>query len=218
MEGGSTERHPKVNPPRLATCPHCGNRTPHTLLHRADYSEPEELDDDIYFYDERWFAILQCATCSRPSLYVDHWNERDGRWEPSLAYPQQLQAPPEVPATVAHEFDQAVSAQQQTGPGLVAVAVRRVLEAIVMEQGAPQTNLRAQIRWLADQGQIPPQLADMMHVSRTLGNLGAHHSGFNFTEDDVKTVMDFVRTLFEYLYVAPAKVEALSRSVAERKS
>ena len=47
--------------------------------------------------DERWFAILECATCSQPSLYIDFWNTRDNRWEAALAYPQKLQAPPEVP-------------------------------------------------------------------------------------------------------------------------
>lgn len=218
MSNGGLEPHPKVNPPRIATCPHCGNRTPHELVHRSDYSEPEDLGRGDVYFDERWFAILKCATCRQLSLYVDHWNASDGRWEPALAYPQKLQAPPEVPEAVAHEFNQAVSVQQQASPGLVAVAVRRVLEAIAVDQGAPDVPLAAQIRWLADQGKIPPQLADMMNVSRTLGNLGAHHTGFGFTIDDVKTVIDFAGTLFEYLYVAPAKVEAFRKSVAERKS
>jgi Domain of unknown function (DUF4145) len=217
MERPRFERHPKVNPPRIATCPHCGNRTPHELLHRADYAEPEDLGGGDFFYDECWFAILQCGTCQQLSLYVDRWNERDGRWEPALAYPQKFQAPPEVPEAVAHEFDQAISAQQQA-PGLAAVAVRRVLEAIAMDQGAQGDNLGQQIRSLADDGKIPLQLADMMNASRTLGNLGAHHTRFGFNEDDVKTVIDFARTLFEYLYVAPAKVEAFRKSVAERKS
>jgi hypothetical protein len=88
MDEGTIERHPKVNPPRLATCPHCGNRTPHKLRHRADYSDPDDLEAGDLFLDERWFAILECATCQRLSLYVDYWNERDGRWEPALAYPR----------------------------------------------------------------------------------------------------------------------------------
>jgi hypothetical protein len=58
----------------------------------------------------------------------------------------------------------------------------------------------------------------MMNVSRTLGNLGAHHGNFAFNEGDVTTVIDFARTLFEYIYVAPAKVEAFRKSVEERKS
>jgi hypothetical protein len=186
-------------------------------LHRADYSEPEDLGGGDVYHDERWFAILQCGTCQRLSLYVDHWNQRDGRWEPALAYPQKLQAPPEVPEVVAHEFDQAISAQQQ-GPGLAAVAVRRVLEAIAMDQGAPEMDLAGQIRWLATERKIPPQLADMMNASRTLGNLGAHHTGFGFSDDDVRTVIDFARTLFEYLYVAPAKVETFRKCLAQRKS
>lgn len=214
------EWHPKVNPPALATCPHCGNRTPHTTRHRADYSVPEEdlTGDGDFYYDEKWLAILECATCHKLSLYVDHWNAADNRWEAALAYPQKLQAPPEVPQAVALEFDQAVAAAQHAAPGLVAVAVRRVLEAIAVDQGAPDATLREQIRWLGTQGKIPPQLADMMNVSRTLGNLGAHHTAFNFNDDDVRTVIEFARALFEYIYVAPAKVEAFRKSVEERKS
>jgi hypothetical protein len=148
---------------------------------------------------------------------VDYWNASDQRWEPALAYPQKVQAPPEVPQAVAREFNEAVAART-AAPGLVAVAVRRVLEAIAVDQGAPGPNLHQKIRWLADEGKIPPQLADMMNVSRTLGNLGAHYGSFQFNDDDVTTIIDFARTLFEYLYVAPAKVEAFRKSVEARKS
>jgi hypothetical protein len=150
-------------------------------------------------------------------LYVDHWNPTPGRWEALLAYPQGFEAPLEVPASVAQEFNQAVAARQAT-PGLVAVAIRRMLEAIARDQGAHGPSLNHQIRSLADDGKILPQLADMMSVSRTLGNLGAHHTDLRFNADDVKTLIEFSMTLFEYLYVAPAKVKAFRKSVQDRKS
>ncbi len=109
------------------------------------------------------------------------------------------------------------SLRGKPAPSLVAVAIRRVLEATAVDQGAPGPNLSMQIRWLATEGKIPHQLAEMMNVSRTLGNLGAHHSEFGFNDDDVTTLIDFTRTLFEYLYVAPAKLEAFRKSVEERK-
>ncbi len=61
MSEKTYEPHQKVDPPRLATCPHCGNRTPHTIKHREDYYIPEHLDEDDVYLDPKWFAILKCG-------------------------------------------------------------------------------------------------------------------------------------------------------------
>jgi hypothetical protein len=209
--------HLKPEPPEIATCPHCGNTTPHRRLRYVAFEEVEDLTGEGDFLrDDRWYCLMECGTCKKPSLYADTWAPTKSRWVPALAYPQQLQAPPGLPEAVTREFNQAVAARH-VAPGLVAVAVRRVLEAIAADQGAEGHNLNAQIRWLAGENKIPPQLYEMMSVSRTLGNLGAHHGGIAVNEQDVDMIIDFARTIFEYLYVAPAKVAALRQSIDARK-
>ncbi len=168
-------------------------------------------------YEYRWWAILKCGTCEALSLWSDEWNQRDEAWEPTLAYPRRLQAPPEVPQGIAHAFDEVVAATA-LAPGLAAVGMRRVLEAIAEDQQAQGRTLRDQIKWLGEEGIIPEQLAAMMDASRTLGNLGAHFTSFNVTQDDVTTLTEFALAIFEYIYVAPAKVAAFRESVAQRKS
>jgi hypothetical protein len=210
--------HFEVGPPKVAPCPRCGNRAPQELLHRADYNVPVAVDQNEQpVYEYRWWAILKCGTCDGMSLWYDEWNQRDGGWESALAFPRRLQAPPEVPQDIARAFDEVVAARS-LAPGLAAVGIRRVLEAIAEDQHAQGRTLRDQIKWLGAEGIIPEQLAEMMDASRTLGNLGAHFTSFSVTEDDVTTLTEFALAIFEYIYVAPAKVAAFRDSVAKRKS
>lgn len=69
--------------------------------------------------------------------------------------------------------------------------------------------LADQLRSLADSGRIPRTLADVALHLKQLGNLGAHFDEVEVTEEDVPIILDFVELLLEYLYVAPAKIEAV---------
>jgi hypothetical protein len=56
---------------------------------------------------------------------------------------------------------------------------------------------------------IPPLLADVAHLGRQIGNLGAHFDKEEVTEADVTAMLDFLETILEYLYVLPPKVAAV---------
>ena len=56
---------------------------------------------------------------------------------------------------------------------------------------------------------IPPLLAEMAHLGRKIGNLGAHVTDDEVTDDDVATLLDFVEAILEYLYIAPQKIAVL---------
>jgi hypothetical protein len=208
-----------LKPPPIARCPHCGNETPHELLNQSGYSVQFWNENTNHLgYEFKWWALLKCKTCEGMSLWHDFWNEADQTWEVALLYPHRLRAPAEVPAAVARAFDEVIAARS-IAPGLAAVGIRRVLEGIAHDQNAAGRVLRDQIRWLGDEGIIPTQLAEMMDVSRLLGNMGAHYApDMNITLEDVETLTEFVLALFEYIYVAPAKVEAFRRSVEARKA
>jgi hypothetical protein len=212
------EPHPKVQPPKLVRCPHCGNRTRHECVHREDYAEILEIiDDRDAIWDEKWWAILKCSTCTALSLYVDHWDDEARKWTTRLAYPVPRQAPAEVPPEISHFFDEAMLVSKQS-PALAAVALRKCLEGIASDRNASGPTLLAQIRDLANRDQIPQQLADMMNVGRSIGNIGAHYGNVQVTDDDIEALTQFTLALFEYIYVAPARIEALRASLAERKN
>ena len=60
-------------------------------------------------------------------------------------------------------------------------------------------------------------LTDMMNISRVSGNVGAHFGESTVTVDEVKSPIEFTSAIFEYVYVALAKVEKVRKSVQETK-
>ena len=64
----------------------------------------------------------------------------------------------------------------------------------------------AKTQWLIKQGLLPEVFAEMTHITRMLGNLGAHDAEKDVLSADVQIVDEFFRAIIEYLYVARAKV------------
>jgi len=67
---------------------------------------------------------------------------------------------------------------------------------------------------LAKKGEIPPVLVEITTVLRTLGNSGAHNTDQKVTVPMTWQMDKFFRTLVEYVYVAPARIEEFKKSVA----
>lgn len=210
------ETHLKVNPPQITRCPNCGNMTMHILIHREDYSEViDETEDGHPIWDDRWWAILKCTTCDKLSLYHDYWDENEKKWRGILAYPIPLSVPNEVPESIRTVFDEALSVIH-CAPSLAVVGIRRSLEAIVEDQRAEGRNLAARIRFLGSKGDIPQILIDMMESGRLIGNIGAHYGRQHVTQDDVLVLVEFTRAIFEYIYVAPARIASIRKSLERR--
>ena len=93
--------------------------------------------------------------------------------------------------------------------------IRRALEALCDDRKVAPGTLHSRLASLANKGEIPPVLVEITSVLRTLGNSGAHN-----TEQKVKAPMNwrmdtFFRTLVEYVYVAPARLDEFRKSVAK---
>jgi len=211
------EPHPKVNPPKIAHCPHCGNNTLQIVTHRQDFVEViDETLEGQPIWDDRWLAILVCSTCKTPSIYKDEWDEEHQRWTTGLAYPVPLRAPSEVPAQIKEVFNEAISVLQRA-PSLSAVGIRKCLEGVCDEQNAQGKSLAQRIAYLSSSGIIPKNLSEMMDTSRALGNIGAHFGKASVTAEEAKILIEFTLAIFEYIYVAPAKIEAVRKSLEKRK-
>ena len=211
------EAHPKINPPKIVRCPHCGNNTVHVCRHREDFVEAiDETIEGEPIWDHCWWAILKCTTCSKLSLYKDEWDEEQKKWGSSLVYPISPSAPKEVPIKIREAFDESISVFQRA-PSLAAVGIRKCLEGISDDQNAQGRTLAQRINFLSSNGVIPKTLTDMMDISRALGNVGAHFAESTITADEVKSLIEFTLAIFEYIYVAPGKVEEVRKSVEETK-
>ena len=96
-----------------------------------------------------------------------------------------------------------------------AVLARRTLEAVFTHENAQGDSLMRKIENLIKSDRIPPLFAEMAHLARKIGNLGAHFADETVTAEDVEVVPGFVEAILEYLYVIPAKVETVRNRLSK---
>jgi hypothetical protein len=60
------------------------------------------------------------------------------------------------------------------------------------------------LKELAERGEIPPVLAQVTHILRMLGNIGAHGK---IEARHVQAIDEFFHAVVEYIYVAPRRVK-----------
>ena len=197
-------------------CPHCGNTTPHVILFECSApqtwygSDGQPKNDAGDPYSD--YMLLQCQTCRDVSLYsklsIHNWNE------PKLEYPIGFDLDSCIPAEVASNYQEAKRVQN-VSPNAFAVLLRRALEALCNDRGVPGGNLAARLKQLATKGEIPGNLAEISSVLRELGNAGAHHTSQRVTVPMTWTMDEFFRTLVEYVYVAPHRLDQFQRTLAK---
>ncbi len=200
-------------------CDHCGNRA--TFIIRAEYTDFVDVAD--YPYTEKAFItwyIMQCQTCSRPT-FTESSKIVNGDLTKIIAgpsatilYPIERTPLTDLPEIIEQKYTEALKVRN-ISPSSCAVLVRKTLEAICRHENAQGRVLADKLKNLANSGRIPQTLADVALHLKQLGNLGAHFNEDEVTQDDVTIILDFVELLLEYLYVAPAKIEAVQKRLSK---
>ncbi len=208
-------------------CGHCGNETGFEI--RGQYRlDQSVVDEEPIFGDITEWRLLQCITCSRATLehthktadytnaYLDGDDPDGDDWvtpttfERKVLYPLQQSYLTNLPTEIEREYRNTLKVRN-ISPVACAALARRTLEAILTHEQAQGHTLMQKVDNLIKSDRIPPLLAEMAHLARKIGNLGAHFNTDDVTEEDVTTLLDFVETILEYLYTAPAKVEVIRR-------
>jgi hypothetical protein len=204
---------------RVNRCPHCGNRTPHELIHTQrfeteawHFSEEGEEGRRLGFIGTQFVAV--CQTCQQILVYVAH-QFVDKDFTPAFADAELIFPEPDelhyaVPESVADIYEEAARIQH-LAPHAYAVSIRRALEAVCEDRGVHGGSLHHRLRELAARGDIPPTLAEMTDVLRKLGNIGAHYSTIALTHPDLWAIKDFFLAVVEYVYVAPRKLSEFQK-------
>ena len=196
---------------QILVCPSCRNRTPHKLVFQHEcvgtwYSSDGSISkgpDPASVY-----TIFECATCTEISLYT--YLEPLGFESATLAYPTGDSLHESVPKEVASNFREAKRIQT-ISPNGFAVLVRRALEALCDDRKVPQGSLGKRLAALANKGEIPPILAEISSVLRSLGNSGAHNMNQRVTVPMTWAMDEFFRALVEYVYVAPFRLREFKK-------
>jgi hypothetical protein len=193
-------------------CDHCGNITFQTIVAQevsASSGTPST------------YTFTKCSICDGMAL-----REHPGDWNASLKpgdkplsndipfqqlWPKATSFSSDVPSRIRKIYDEARLVRKQS-PSSFVVQLRRAFEALVKNRQAEGYTLNAQIQWMIDHGQLPGVFAEMMHVARMIGNLGAHDAGQDVTERDAEVSDQFFRAIVEYLYIAPSLLEKVKTS------
>jgi len=169
------------------------------------------------------WRVLECATCHQPTLVqelVDYtFDYEDGATiyaaETTVLYPKTSAKvlPADLPPKIAEEYKAALQVQH-ISLNACAVLLRRTLEAIFNYEKAPQgKTLEQKVDYLLKSANIPPLLAEMAHLGRHIGNLGAHVDADEVTEEDVTVLLNFIEVIFVYFYTTPKKVLAFKEKL-----
>lgn len=188
---------------RLSFCPHCSNETQQELVYNQEKETPIGYPKDTR---SATFVTL-CSTCQSILLYAI--NEvlspdlpiTDLFLQSSLVWPE-IGLKYSIPNQVEHIYTEALRIKH-IAPNAFAVQIRRALEAVCVDQGAPSGPLYKKLKWLSDQNKIPYALAEMGEILRLLGNIGAHPDFLSVHPSLVSILDDFFQVITAHLYDDP---------------
>jgi hypothetical protein len=203
----------------VAFCPHCGNTTPQRIAFEHRYRDTWFGSDGKPWAPdegpESEAIVCICDTCEAVLLYDGVSYVESGCW-PELMYPRDTTLPKGVPVAIRDIYAEA-RVVKQNAPNAFAMMIRKGLEAICDDRGAPQGTLHSRLKYLAQQGEVPPVLAEMTDALRVVGNTAAHGSLQAITQPMTWAIDEFFRTIVEYVYVAPSKLAEFKEKLAATK-
>lgn len=111
-------------------------------------------------------------------------------------------------------------------PRASAVLSRRCLQKMLRDVlHAPAGDLRSEIDWTLNNGNLPPYVTESLHDLRKIGNSGAHPNKSPITGDDLDVekgeaewTLDTLDALFGHLFVEPARVAARKSALTAKLS
>ncbi len=201
-------------------CAHCGNRTSVTNEKTATVTEQVEsaMDPDGMEVDY-YYSLVRCGTCEGISLLLtgEYMDDPGDFTQAKLCYPPVSRIPSGLPKMVAKEFSEALKIERAS-PAAYAVMIGRALESLCKDQQAKGRTLEDQLEDLSTREIIPKKLCEIGQTLRFLRNKGAHAGDYEIDRNEARAMGDFFSTMLEYVYVAPAKLERLKKSIEKKKS
>ena len=191
----------------IRVCEHCGNHTIFDIRAEYNYEIHDESNDTSVYTTWR---IIQCFSCHRPVFIENSVWTGDSYIEPEdqTLYPIIKEAPirlQSLPKEIRKEYEETLKVQPISRVAC-AVLARRTLEAIVTHENAVGNLLVEKVNDLLQSKSIPPILADIAHLGRKIGNVGAHFNKQEVTDMEISVMLEFLEIILQYLYNMPARV------------
>ena len=195
----------------IRDCPHCGNRTGVSVLcEHLGHEEIYDTNGEFVGAMKVFYFLTECTTCSGVCL-LSNWETEENARDVSkahLLHPSTRGLSGGVPEEIRKTYEEARKVIN-ISPDAFAVLIRKALEYLCQAQGIKDYNLTTMLRQLSEKGVIPGHLAQMTKAIRLIGNIGAHASDKHIGKTEAEIIDDFFVAIIEYVYVAPAKINAL---------
>jgi hypothetical protein len=224
------EAHPpkEVGEAIALVCPHCEIHTSAKVV--ATFRSPRNKWHSPPASMEVHNAFLTCTRCNGAILVLWPFVENvmyGGITTFNRVYPLPggpgwfgQDAETVVPKAIAQDIKQAFLCSRVGAPYGAALLFRRAVQYLCRHKKAPDSGLKAQIKWLHHQGIINKPLANQVDSVRVVANDVAHPNArrpARITPQDIDVVADFVRQLIDAVYVGPHRNAALRKDLRKRK-
>lgn len=205
-------------------CQHCNNET---LMQIKDSYKKESgsLLDDDYFYDMA--IVLFCPICKNYNFINAYWDSTYGKtsgdeyklYDGDLVNETYLYPTPPnlmmkksdfIPHDVISNFIKAVNLKKHDEESCL-IKLRKTLEMLCIDQKAEGSNLYEKISYLSEKNILPATLNSASTLTRKLGNIGAHEANLEINSTELKSVIDLVEYIIEYIYILPREIESLGK-------
>jgi hypothetical protein len=175
-----------------------------------------------------------CAKCGEKSVYLQHYDmkmtdrARIVSQEVELISIRPLHGeripPKEVPPEIAKDYREATRIMDLSPAGASTLA-RRCLQASLrhaypdMPRGM---NLQPEAEWVRNHKELPAEVIEALFALKDLATFGAHPAEdgltvvYELSRDDLDDCIHLLDTLFEILYVAPARTAERLRNLRQR--
>jgi len=200
---------------QVLLCYHCGNKT---LMKRiSEYGI--NISFEIDCVKKEWELYL-CPVCNETTLIYTkqswfEWESIDmAEKDTKTVYPVSSQESTQMPENVKNAFEAATKVRNIDG-AICALALRRTLEMMCKDQGETDDDLYKKLENLSKKNIMPPILNEMATILRRLGNAAAHADEADFPNEVVISMIDFTRTILDYVYVLPDKLQSIQKKLSK---
>jgi hypothetical protein len=216
---------------KVLTCFHCGNKTLMKQVSKHNMTDNEEIYDYRYdpfrpigviSFSKTWYLYL-CPVCSEVTLERHSWfsEETGPNGEPfvheNILYPAFSSNEHFIPKGVKDAFDSALKVRNLDGAVCV-LALRRALEKMCKEKEAKGEDLFNKLKDLQDKKILPPIMKDVSYILRKEGNSAAHADDVEFDEETVRQMIEFTRTILDYVYTLPKKIKLAQERIKKHET
>ncbi|CAG0987774.1 hypothetical protein ARNL5_02976 [Anaerolineae bacterium] len=195
-------------------CPTCGHTSVLIRAGTVNWTDNAFAPSPDAFPSNCFACLYQCRICLRAVLIMAQGiSIRNPRLKSSNARLSVLphadyQSHESIPPDIAAAMREAVACMSVGAWNASGTMCRRALELAMRHLSVSGKNLQTRIDNSAAKG-VPPQLVEIAHTIRLVGNEGAHpDEDFpSLTETDARRGFEFATTLFKTLFVLPAEIE-----------